>query len=45
MKSKRAKHRALQIRLKRCLVVAGIVGLASRRAIRAVIVLLGLERT
>lgn len=37
-------RKALRRRLKRALVAAGIAGIASRRAIRAIIILLGLER-
>ena len=40
----RRQRQALRARLKRALVAAGVARIASRRAIRAVIVLLALER-
>jgi hypothetical protein len=41
VKSKRA---ALRVRLKNALVAAGMEGLASRRVIRGILIMLGLER-
>lgn len=43
MKRVTSKRAALRVRLKKGLVAAGLAGIASRRAIRAVIILLGLE--
>jgi hypothetical protein len=44
VRRKLSKGAALRIRLKRALVAAGMAGLASRRVIRGIIVMLGLER-
>lgn len=40
---RRSRRAALRVRLKKRLVAAGLAGIASRRAIRAVLILLGLE--
>lgn len=45
MKHKPAKRLARRVQLKKALVAAGIERIASRRAIRAVLILLGLEHT
>ena len=44
-KPKRSKRAALRVRLKKVLVATGLEGLASRRVIRGILILLGLERT
>ncbi len=40
----KSKRTALRVRVKRVLVAAGMAGVASRRVIRGILVLLGLER-
>lgn len=44
MLRKQSKRSQLRVRLKKALVAAGIAGIASRRTIRGLLVLLGLER-
>lgn len=44
MARKRSKHGALRVRLKKALVAAGIERIASRRVIRGILIMLGLEQ-
>lgn len=41
---RRRSHAAVRLRAKRALVAAGMASIASRRVIRGIIVMLGLER-
>lgn len=42
--SRKSTHGALHARLKTALVAAGLVRIASRRVIRGILIMLGLER-